>query len=938
MKNKIKSLFALLLIPFIASCASDGGSSNGSASAGGTSLEVPAGKIDNFPAQMVAAAKYAQSVDPQNEKASVVFYVPGKTSYGDRTVYMWVDDGTVCTVPMETVTQDGFTFGYIELYDYNSKILAAGLPANVADNIENCEKTNIIVKNLGTSWSWQTPDSVLPLQTGKKHFLVESGTDTKSATTVSALAESLSPSISAAQVTEDDFSVIRVNLSVKLGLAASGDSKFVITASDNSEISIIDAKSFANRNSSNRYKNFTSDIALFVDRNLDKNLAYTISREGFDPESGVEVDLKPMAGAVAADRECPDEQLGLTLNGTTATFRTWAPIASVVKLLLFTSSSQLETPNSIVDMQCDEDTGIWYANNVDVSSYKYYKYRISNLGRTNDVCDIYAKAASGDSVAAQITDINVDASAIPSGYIHDTAYGTKTNYYNPFGNSGSVTKKYGETVIYEMHIRDWSKLEDPTSTGKFLDIARGSKVIEHIKSLGVTHVQILPMFDYAEKNADEGYNWGYNPYHYNVPEGRYVTSGYTDGTQAVKELREMVAAFHDAGIAVIMDVVYNHTSGTGTGSLYDMTVPYYYYRMNSDGTYSNGSGCGNETDSSKVMYRKYMIESLKHWMLDYHINGFRFDLMGLHESSTMAEIYKELHAIDKNVMVYGEPWTGGDSPIIGGAGKADIDKCSAGSENENGVACFNDDFRNAIKGAEYPEFSKGECEGPSARSEEVIVYGLKNVNFDNKLGRSINYVECHDNLTLADKIALCLLNKKKASANIVGTTANPGQVYEADKIETLKKQDMLAASYMFLAPGTTFINGGQEFCRSKNGDENSYKSNDTVNGITQDYIDTYSEVTNYYRGLIRLRLDNPESFGNNGSTSAKVLKTGLIKYTAGDYVVFYNSNSGAPVSIDTTEQVEGYVVDIASGSVSVASDKTTPRIVDQISALIIKVN
>ena len=251
-----------------------------------------------------------------------------------------------------------------------------------------------------------------------------------------------------------------------------------------------------------------------------------------------------------------------------------------------------------------------------------------------------------------------------------------------------------------MHIRDWAKAFSKDNDGKFTEITAelgdSGKFATHLKDLGITHVQILPMFEYAEKYSDKNYNWGYNPYHYNVPEGRYVDYDTNkNGNDAVFQLREMVQAFHDAGIAVIMDVVYNHTSGTHSGSLYDMTVPNYFYRQNETGGYSNGSGCGNETASNRFMYRKYMIDSLKHWMKDYHINGFRFDLMGIHESDTMKEIYEELYKIDNKVMVYGEPWAGGDTATDEGAEEA------VQSDTGLGAGAFDDDFRNAIKGGEF---------------------------------------------------------------------------------------------------------------------------------------------------------------------------------------------------------------------------------------------
>ena len=318
-------------------------------------------------------------------------------------------------------------------------------------------------------------------------------------------------------------------------------------------------------------------------------------------------------------------------------FTTWAPLASKVQVLLYETAASLGDSTYLpkeISMSRQTD-GTWKTEDVagDVSGNNYYKYRIRNGNYSYDVCDIWAKVASKNSEATQIVSIN-DSSAKPAGW--------NSEYENPF--SGSSVKYYSDAIIYEMHIRDWSMAMDNSSSGSFDEIADAMKVggtlYNHLKDLGVTHVQILPMFEYAKVGTDDtAYNWGYNPYNWNTPETRYVKS-MTDGTDAVKSMRSMIQAFHDAGIAVNMDVVYNHTSGTKNGSIYDMTVPKYFYRTNGD-TYLNGSGCGNETNSEHEMFKKYMIDSLKHWMTDYHINGFRFDLMGVHDTSTMEEIYKE---------------------------------------------------------------------------------------------------------------------------------------------------------------------------------------------------------------------------------------------------------------------------------------------------------
>ena len=588
--------------------------------------------------------------------------------------------------------------------------------------------------------------------------------------------------------------------------------------------------------------------------------------------------------------------LGLTLNGNSATFKTWSPFASDIQLLLFVDSSSFSTVAKIVQMFFDKATGVWTAENIDISAYKYYQYAITVNKKTNKVCDIWAKAASADSVASQIADIND--SALTADW--------ESEYVNPWAKN-TESKSYSEAVIYEMHIRDWSQAFVKDSTGKFEDIAsalgeNGSgEFAKHLRDLGVTHVQILPMFDYAQKNSDKNYNWGYNPYHYNVPEGRYVNN-MQDGTDAVVQMRKMIKAFHEAGIAVNMDVVYNHTSGTGNGSLYDMTVPNYFYRQDENGKNTNGSGCGNEVATQRKMVKRYVIDSLKHWMNDYHINGFRFDLMGLHETDTMKEIYDELCKIDPNVMVYGEPWTGGSSPVENGTAKDVIDDC-ADSLDVNGVACFNDNIRDAIKGSVFAAEGKGQVQG--SFNDTAIATGLlgspkENNGFTKNPARSLNYVECHDNLTLFDKLALSNFGKCENLSE--------------EQIKTISAQEKLTAAYIFLAQGTPFINGGQEFMRTKQGEDNSYQSDDSINAIDLIFKEKYADVYNVYKGLIALRKDNLDAFGANKDAVAETVSTGLTKYTTGDFCVYFNATEKDVVI--KSEEIADYskVVDITSGT------------------------
>ena len=589
--------------------------------------------------------------------------------------------------------------------------------------------------------------------------------------------------------------------------------------------------------------------------------------------------------------------LGLSLTDSAVVFKCWAPLAKSVKVLLFKDAENLSKPAKSLKMKKDsENPGVWILE-ANTEGFSYYQYEIANPGKKSRVCDIWGKAASVDSQASQIVDINKDKSAIPENLKFDTEWGTKDGYYNPFGENGKTSKSYTDAVIYEMHIRDWSRVEVSDSLGKFTQIGDGEKIISHLKDLGVTHVQILPSFEYAEKASNKMYNWGYNPFNYNVPETRYVQDGFKDGSQAVKEMRYMIGKLHENGISVIMDVVYNHTSGTGDVSLYDLTVPGYFYRLNPDGTYSNGSGCGSEVATEHKMVRKFVVDSVKHWMLDYHINGFRFDLMGLHERDTMKEIYEECSKIDSNVMIYGEPWTGGKSKVKSGVSKSTVDLIVE-DESVNGVGCFNDDFRDAIKGGVFNALEGGFVQGNSSRIMHIIS-GLQGSvrgrgGFTKKIGRGINYAECHDNHTLFDKLAITELNKN--------LNEDIFSLLSESQLENIKKEEKLAAALIFLAQGTPFINGGQEFMRTKRGNANSYMAPDIVNQIDISMKEKFSDVFNTYKALISFRKANKTEFGANENASAQMISPNVVKYVSGKFTVYFNSNS-EPVSVSDSGKI-----------------------------------
>lgn len=943
--KKLKVFTALLAgaAIFLASCASDSGSDDS------VKPEVAPGTVGELPRQLLDCAELVKRLDSSNEKVILFYYKDGVNASSEKAVYNWVSAGDETkTVPFKTDSATGISYA-----DFSE----ATLIDEVKDAISNNEDFNFIIKpSTVGKWDGQTADLSFPLSEGIYHVMYYEGD-------LYTVSDNMVPAFSYARM--ETLTTMKVELGVKYGLQTYPDSNgFTVYAEDNSVIQVSDVVNYNAKN--DRAKNNTNVLFITLSSPLDTKKNWSIKHDAFGSKT---VSTQNAVKISLNDYRYEGDDLGLTLEGEKATFKVWAPIASDVKILFYDDVSKVgnfkaETvalnvsgstteeslkgePSSSEQMILDLDSGIWSYTLDSIGNKKYYKYQITNNGIVYYVADIYAKSCSPDSIASQIVDINADSS-----------YGTKSNYVNPFGTNGTSIKDYTDAVIYEMHIRDWSRAINPTSTGKFNDMC-SDEIIAHLKDLGITHVQILPMFDYAQVNSDNGYNWGYNPYHYNVPEGRYTDySENPDGTAAVEQMRAMIKKFHDAKIAVIMDVVYNHTSGTAGGSLYDSTVPYYYYRLNSDGTYSNGSGCGNETDSEAPMFRKYMIDTLKHWMLDYHINGFRFDLMELHSKEAMTEIYRELSSIDKNVMVYGEPWTGGTAAVKDGA-KTAIETGSYG------VGAFDDDFRDAIKGAEYGGLNLGQIQGIKSIGDDgnfevdsnnkvVVTYndagiiaglqgksGKNNRNTTDKLGLALHYAECHDNYTLFDKLVYTLdenfATSKKADSDGKIATTWPATITE-EQLELIKKEDKLAAAYVLLSQGTPFINGGQEFLRTKKGNPDSYSADtkggvawtntpgehniDDVNTIDLSMKIPNKDVYDTYKGLIALRKDNPSVFGKSTdavATKAKVIinsdgkegrAAGVTKYTTGNFCVYFNATD-SDVKITTNGYTKS--VDVSSG-------------------------
>ena len=415
-----------------------------------------------------------------------------------------------------------------------------------------------------------------------------------------------------------------------------------------------------------------------------------------------------------------------------------------------------------------------------------------------------------------------------------------------------------DLVIYEMHWRDFSV--DVSSglknKGKFLALTE-PKAIEHLKNLGVNAVHILPSFDYASVDETKldtpQYNWGYDPKNYNVPEGSYSTDPYNPVTR-IKEFKQMVQALHKAGIRVILDVVYNHTFNIDHSN-FQLTYPDMYYRKTADGKYSDGSGCGNETASEKPLMREFMLESVKYWIDEYHIDGFRFDLMGVHDIETMQQIRAEVNKIDPSIYIYGEGWSAGSCAYP-------VDKLAmkANAQQLNGIAAFSDDMRDALRGP-FSDDHKGALLAGIPGEEESLKFGIvggiahpqvdmTKVNYDkkpwtNNPTEQICYVSCHDDM--------CLVDRLKASI----PSLTDKNIPEKERTAELIRIDQLAQTAVFTSQGVPFILSGEEMLRDKKGVHNSYNSPDSINHLDWNNLQRYPQLFTYYKNLIQLRKNHP---------------------------------------------------------------------------------
>lgn len=551
--------------------------------------------------------------------------------------------------------------------------------------------------------------------------------------------------------------------------------------------------------------------------------------------------------------------LGASYSKKATTFKVWSPNAASVRVNIFEHGSDNEgDAGSIMSraMSLDKTTGVWSVTiNGDLLN-KYYTYSVTHGKTTKETADVYAKACGVNGQRSMVVDLST---TNPEGWKNDKHV---------------LVQNQTDASVWEISVADFSSSESSgvseANRGKYLAFTEegttvngvqgaSSTCVDYLKKLGVKYVQIMPFYDFGSvdesKNIMDQYNWGYDPVNYNCPEGSYSTNP-KKGEVRIKECKQMIQALHNAGIGVIMDVVYNHTYTSD--SWFQRTVPNYYYRMNNDGTFSNGSGCSNDTASEHLMFRKYMIDSVTYWASEYHIDGFRFDLMGLHDVTTMNSIRTALDNLyadgsGSQILMYGEAWDM--------ATNCDDGTVMASQKNlkqlSDRIGAFDDTIRDAIKGSTGGTDGAFVQDGSRRANLKTGIAGQSDTTtgWANVPSQCVTYASCHDNLCLYDKLV--------------------GSVYGADgkyrkRYEDLVAMNKLSAAIVITSQGIPFSLGGEEFCRSKDGDENSYASSRKENMLDWENVDLYSDVIEYYRGLYKIR-DAFAAFSDSTAATANSL-------------------------------------------------------------------
>ena len=617
---------------------------------------------------------------------------------------------------------------------------------------------------------------------------------------------------------------------------------------------------------------------------------------------------------------------GATYSASSTTWKTWSPGASAVKVKLYRTGSDAESGAAVLGEHAmtKDSSGIWSVTLQGDYKNVYYTYLVTVSGTTNETQDVYSKATGVNGKRSMVVDLDA---TDPDGWNTDK---------HVFQDTQTAS------VVWEVHVRDFSVSStsgvSEENKGKYLAFTEGgttlngqagamSTCVDYLVENGVNTVQLQPVYDFGSVREDlpsssTNRNWGYDPVNYNVPEGSYSSNPY-DGNVRIKEFKQMVQALHDRGITVVMDVVYNHTY-VSDGSCLNLTVPGYYYRMTAAGKYSNGSGCGNETASDKAMFRKYMIDSCKYWAEEYHIDGFRFDLMALHDVTTMNNIRTTLDSLQggQNILMYGEPWSGGSSQCPNPCTQA------KSTSLDSRVGMFNDTYRDAIKGS--TDGSDGNFIQGSEAATAKIVAGINGKSFAAKApSQTVAYADAHDNLILWDKL----------------TYSNGGGTNYTGTGENIQRQAIGVMTLLMTSNGIPFMTAGSEMGRTKKGNANSYNASDAINEIDWSRANTMKNLPAWYKTMVALRSNftpiksnsfvtptyassqgHVVAYTYNNSTSGEWSKVCVLynndtqAYTisnlgASSWKVVANSVAGSSIS-QTGASIQG-IADLNSSSVSV---------------------
>lgn len=664
----------------------------------------------------------------------------------------------------------------------------------------------------------------------------------------------------------------------------------------NSQITVVDENGENLDINETNPKNTLAETGIVVLKdNLDISKSYRISIEGYGEKEVVPTHIFDTQWFI--DNFTYDgDDLGAILTKETSsnqgstTFKVWAPTAQNVSVNLFHDGHEGE---AFANVPMTKGTkGIWSATIPASKCHHgtYYTYTVTTTAGSQEAVDPYAKAVGVNGDRGMVVDMDL----------------TNPESWNDDRYVDNIDS-YSDAIVWEVHVRDFSN-KDPQSKykGKYLAftetghsnqngtspnnttpidttpndaipdartrVPRKTPIgMDHVKELGITHIQLNPVFDFAtvdeavneSANETPQFNWGYDPKNFNVPEGSYSTDPY-HGEVRINEFKRMVQAIHRCNIGIVMDVVYNHTYDANSN--FNRIVPYYYYRYNFNGTNSNGSGCGNETASQRTMFRKFMVDSIRFWATEYHIDSFRFDLMAIHDTETMQAVERVLHSINPKALLYGEGWAGGvcalDSNRL--ANQHNIAKVHASHNAIGSIAVFNDVIRDGLKGNVFEVQSRGYINGGACYdSANKVAFGLKGgvgthgIYWEAKDAMVVNYMSSHDNNTLWDKLKLSNINATK---------------------QQLLAMNRLGAACVLLSRGMPFMLAGEELLRSKNGDGNSYNASDDINNIDWQALTSDEDalaMTKWYKDLIALRKANP--FIGNSHVSCNILDGNVIE-------------------------------------------------------------